>query len=127
MGYRSDVSVVIYPDERNQEKYDMLKVLMGTTFKDTVALFDANMEWRDEGCALIFNIVDVKWYDSYTDVQAFLHMLNVLANEVKEGGIEGYNYEMVRLGEESDDIEFTEGGEYTAGVICVSRVVDINI
>jgi len=126
MGYRSDVTVVVYPDERDQDKYNTLKVLMGTTFKDTVALFDANMEWRDEGCALIFNIVDVKWYDSYTDVQAFLRMLSVLANE-GEDGIEGYNYEMVRLGEESDDIEQTEGGEYTAGVICVSRVVDINI
>ena len=126
MGYRSDVTVVIYPDQCDQEKYDTLKVLMGTTFKDTVALFDANMEWRDEGYALIFNIVDVKWYDSYPDVQAFLHMLSVLANE-GEDGIEGYNYDMVRLGEESDDIEQTEGGEYTAGVICVSRVVDINI
>jgi len=126
MGYRSDVSVVIYPDECNQEKYDMLKVLMGTTFKDTVALFDANMEWRDEGCALIFNIVDVKWYDSYPDVQAFLRMLSMLENDT-DGGIAGYNYEMVRLGEDTDDIEFTEGGEYTANVICVSRVVDINI
>jgi hypothetical protein len=127
MGYRSDVTVAIYPDDRKQEGYDALKVLMGTTFKDAAAPFEADMEWHDDGCELVYNIVDIKWYESDPEVKAFLHMLNVLANEVKEGGIEGYNYEMVRLGEESDDIEFSNGGEFIEYFMSVSRVVDMNI
>ena len=126
MGYRSDVTVVIYPDERNQEKYDMLKVLMGTTFKDVP--FDDCVNWRDDKCVLVYNITDMKWYDSYPEVQAFLRMLNVLANEVEEGaGIGGYNYEMVRLGEDADDTEQSQAGEAVEYCISVTRDVSVDL
>jgi len=127
MGYRSDVTVAIYPDERKQEGYDALKVLMGTTFKDEAAPFEADMEWHDDGCVLAFNITGIKWYEAYPDIKAFLHMLNVLVNEVEEGGIEGYNYEMVRLGEDADDTEFSNGGEFIEYFMSVSRAVRMNI
>lgn len=126
MGYRSDVTVAIYPDDRKQEGYDALKMLMGTTFKDTVAMFDSHMDWRDDKCVLVFEIMDTKWYEADPDVKAFLSMLSMLENDT-DGGIAGYNYEMVRLGENSDDIEFSSGGEYTEYFMSVSRVVDLDI
>jgi hypothetical protein len=124
MGYRSDVTVAIYPDERKQEKYDMLKVLMGTTFKDVN--FDDCMEWHDDGCVLAFNITDMKWYEADPDVRVFLSMLANLAGET-EDGIGGYNYEMLRLGEDDDDTEFSNGGKDIDGILRLSRVVDIDV
>ena len=124
MGYRSDVTVAIYPDERNQEKYDMLKVLMGTTFKDVV--FDDCMSWRDNKCALVYNIVDIKWYESSSDIAAFLHMLASLAGET-EDGIGGYNYETVRLGEDDDDTEQSQGGDYIEYCLSVNRDVSVDL
>ena len=129
MGYRSDVTVAIYPDDRKQEGYDVLKMLMGTTFKDTAAMFamlDSDMDWQDDKRVLVFNITGIKWYDSYPDIAAFLNMLETLANE-GEDGIEGYNYEMVRLGEDTDDIEFSNGGNSIEHFMSVSRVVDLDI
>lgn len=124
MGYRSDVTVAIYPDERNQEKYDTLKVLMGTTFKDV--MFDDCMNWHDNKCALVYNIIDMKWYDSYPEVQAFLRMLASLAGET-EDGIGGYNYEMVRLGEDADDTEQSQGGDYIEYCLSVNRDVSVDL
>lgn len=124
MGYRSDVTVAIYPDERNQEKYDTLKVLMGTTFKDVN--FDDCMNWHDNKCALVYNIIDMKWYDSYPEVQAFLRMLASLAGET-EDGIGGYNYEMVRLGEDADDTEQSQGGDYIEYCLSVNRDVSVDL
>lgn len=124
MGYRSDVTVAIYPDERNQEKYDTLKVLMGTTFKDVS--FDDCMNWHDNKCALVYNIIDMKWYDSYPEVQAFLRMLASLAGET-EDGIGGYNYEMVRLGEDADDTEQSQGGDYIEYCLSVNRDVSVDL
>jgi hypothetical protein len=125
MGYRSDVTVAIYPDNRKQEGYDMLKVLMGTTFKDVP--FDDCMSWHDDKCALVYNIMDVKWYDSYADIKAFLSMLDVLANDVEEGGIEGYNYELVRLGEDADDIEQSQGGCDIEYCLSINREVSVDL
>ena len=124
MGYRSDVTVVIYPDERNQEKYDTLKVLMGTTFKDV--MFDDCMNWHDNKCALVYNIIDMKWYDSHPEVQAFLSMLETLAGET-EDGIGGYNYETVRLGEDADDTEQSQGGDYIEYCLSVNRDVSVDL
>jgi len=67
MGYRSSVTVVIYPDNggRNETRYDMLKLLMNTTFKLTYEEFESNFEWLDSHRVLKFEATDVKWYDSY--------------------------------------------------------------
>ena len=124
MGYRSDVTVAIYPDERNQDKYDTLKVLMGTTFKDV--MFDDCMNWHDNKCALVYNIIDMKWYDSYPEVQVFLRMLASLAGET-EDGIGGYNYETVRLGEDADDTEQSQGGDYIEYCLSVNRDVSVDL
>ena len=124
MGYRSDVTVVVYPDDRDQDKYNTLKVLMGTTFKEVP--FDDCVNWHDDKCALVYNITDMKWYDSYPEVQAFLRMLASLAGET-EDGIGGYNYETVRLGEDADDTEQSQGGDYIEYCLSVTRDVSVDL
>jgi len=120
MGYRSDITVVIYGSECNAEKYEALRVLMPTTFAEAYGMWDGCAEWDTLHKTLIFRIEDVKWYETYPEVTAFTKMLETLTDELD------YNYEMVRLGENYEDIEQTFGGSDVDYILCVQRSVDIN-
>lgn len=96
MGYRSDIAVLVYPT--NREKYPLLKTLMATTFKEIDNEWGANSHWEDTPGVLRFEISDIKWYESYPEVQrfeAFLHDVEEL----------GFEFEFIRIGEEIGDIE----------------------
>lgn len=127
MGYRSNLMVLIYPDvptvDGEQEKYDQLKVLMGTTFKAVSDEFgDPYMTWQDKDRVLKFDLRDVKWYPSYPDVQAFEAMMSAL-----DGDVEGYCTEFVRVGEESDDVEERYTGDNRQYYLHVRREIDCNV
>lgn len=128
MGYRSDLMVLIYPDveklEDYQPRYDQLKVLMGTTFKHVVDEFgDPYMTWMDADHVLKFDLPNVKWYPSYSDVKMFHEMLNAFQCEE----IGGYCTEFVRIGEESDDVAETRSGENNQYYLNIRRSIDCNV
>jgi arabinogalactan endo-1,4-beta-galactosidase len=121
MGYRSQVAVVIYGDGRNSEKYALLKTLMNTTFKDAYTEFESNAEWHDNNHVLEFEMEDVKWYDGYGDVQKFMNMLDEI------GDIEGFNYEFIRLGEDTNDVDEQYGGNDCEHILRVSRSIEVDL
>lgn len=121
MGYRSDVSTVIYGDNRSPEKYALLKTLMNTTFKVAYDSWSADAIWHDTKHVLEFHIEDVKWYESYPDVMAFLTMLENLQE------IEGYNYEFVRVGEDDTDVESESHGNREEMLIRVCRSIEVDL
>jgi hypothetical protein len=123
MGYRSDVTVLIYPDngEQNAERYDTLKVLMNTTFKETYEAWEDSFDWLDNHRVLKFAVESVKWYDSYPDVQNFARMLDDL------GEMEGLNYEFMRVGEEYDDLEQAQRGNDLQYHLGLSRHIEVNL
>ena len=121
MGYRSNVSTVIYGDNRNPEKYELLKTLMNTTFEVAYAAWGGTAIWHDAKRVLEFRIEDVKWYESYPDVTAFLTMLENLRE------IEGYNYEFVRVGEDDTDVESESHGNREEGLIRVCRSIEVDL
>lgn len=120
MGYRSDITVVVYGNGCNAEKYETLKVLMATTFANVLKEWESDVEWNNKNKALIFRIMDVKWYDAYPEVQEFMSMLHTLSGELE------FNYEMVRLGEEAEDVAFATGGEDVDYILRVERSAAIN-
>lgn len=128
MGYRSNLMALIYPDacaseEQMLEKYEQLKVLMGTTFKDVVDEFgDPYMTWMHKDHALMFSLEDVKWYPSYRDVQMFEKMMAAF-----DGDVPGYCTEFVRVGEENDDVEERHTGDNNQYYLSVRRTIDCNI
>jgi hypothetical protein len=130
MGYRSDVMVLIYPDVDKQEdegaKYEQLKLLMGTTFKDVTDAFGEDMRWYDDEHVLKFAIENVKWYPSFSDVQSFEAMLHALKG-YDDDGIKGYCTEFVRIGEDSDDLEETHTGENNQYYLRVRRSIECNV
>jgi hypothetical protein len=126
MGYRSDVTALIYPDggEHSALNYNKLKLLMNTTFKE---LFDEwggvregsdGWEWNDDMLVLQFTATSVKWYDSFPEVESFVKFLG----EIQE--LE-YQYEFIRLGEDADDIEDDCTGDAN-GYLSVSRSVEVS-
>jgi hypothetical protein len=54
-----------------------------------------------------FKVDGVKWYESYDDIIAWEKDFLPKAVDV------GLNWELVRVGEESDDVKHTTGGEET--------------
>lgn len=138
MGYRSEVIALIYPDiddsagetERGEKLYTQLKLLMATTFKDLLGGeemdFGTYMSWEDAEGVLKFNLEDVKWYESYPDVQAFMEMLRAFDGNADEP-IEGYCTEFIRLGEESDDTDVRSTGENIRYYLQVCRSISCNI
>jgi len=79
----------------------------------------------------VYEIEDMKWYDSYSEVKMF----NALVESFKEAFIEStehatdydydatdYGYEFVRIGEEDDDIQ-TESDGAVDWVLQVQRSV----
>ena len=121
MGYRSTIAAAIYGDDRDADKYAMLKTLMNTTFKETYAENEGNAEWLDHTRILMFRFDDVKWYESYPDVQRFMGMLREIE------GLKDYNYEFVRLGEDDDDIERELGGNHCEYVLDIARSIQVNV
>lgn len=132
MGYRSDVVVLVYPEPqpdraKEQELYDALKVLMATQFKDIVDnYFGQDMSWNDTDRVLKFDMQDVKWYDSYTDVHAMTEMLQQF-NALDDVDIAGYCTEFVRIGEDYDDVEINRTGENCHYYLGVHRSVTCDV
>jgi hypothetical protein len=134
MGYRSQVTAVIYPaapedplgpdayTEYETEKYNALRFLMGTKFAQLMEMqsgwFGSLAQWDDREKRLVFEMHDVKWYESYEDVKAFDAML-VEVTEL------GYCSEFVRVGEETDDIEHRYEGESVKYILNVQRTITI--
>jgi hypothetical protein len=134
MGYRSQVTAIIYPAEPTdplghdeykvyeKEKYEALRFLMGTKYEMLMDMqsgwFGSNADWDDRNKRLVFEMQDVKWYDGYEDVKAFEAMLD----EVTELG---YCSEIMRVGEEINDIEHRTYGEGVQYLLNVERTITI--
>lgn len=137
MGYRSDILLVVYPDhdenldmhglseegiaqklrQINAEKYEMLKILMGTKFKPIVDEWGG--EFRDRDRRFVIGHEDIKYYSDYEDVTH----LEQFKDEIVELG---YCMEFARIGEESDDTEFDQRGNHCEYVVSVNRTFVLN-
>jgi hypothetical protein len=109
MGYRSDVCMVIY----GEHQYAMreLKALMDA------AGIDLTKDWGDDRWGIddeqfCFLTDDVKWYDSYPEVQAVMKVWQLAQDTGEdEDGLTRYSGIFLRIGEETSDIEQESFGD----------------
>jgi hypothetical protein len=138
MGYRSDVAMVavfeskahadevmaVYCLHPNVQKYGVADYWKHKVFSDGVTLLYCSME-------------SVKWYESYEDVQAFMHMRTLLDQFDEERGFL-WAWGFVRVGEEVNDIEESYEGKDDCAVsyglydiacdtVRVVRTVQVNV
>jgi len=126
MGYRSDVTIVMYP--KRTEDFNMLKLYVDETFPDKFEVHgDDN---RIEGFRyLMLEFDSVKWYEGYEGVdvytRAFSEWDDKFFDESEEQDEDNagnyapiFHYEFMRIGEDYEDIVYdqSEGSEVILGV-----------
>ena len=122
MGYQSDVAAVLYVTDKTR----MPELKLWLTENFPVEEFSEDIRWFDRG--IILECDDVKWYDSFPDVQKFNNAaqafidLFCVDNEEVFGGA----YEFMRIGEEYEDIEVIRGGNYDYFLEC-NRTISIDL
>jgi nitrogenase molybdenum-iron protein alpha/beta subunit len=121
MGYRSDVAALFYAADKKD--FPVVKLWLQENFP--VEMFKDSIRWFDRG--IVFEIDNVKWYDDYEDVKAFevarekfVDMFCLESNGAK-GAVE-----LMRVGENYDDIEHDGWGEYE-GLLECERSIRIDI
>lgn len=101
MGYRSEVSSIIYAKKDIMDKF---KVDNSDSIKELETHFENNY---DEGLSYqsnsYYDIIFLrgngwKWYETYTDVKAWNNLMNLAIDK-------GLSVEFIRIGEDEADIE----------------------
>lgn len=146
MGYRSDILAVFYAQDRTGEEHKdfnernraKLKLFVDTNFPDDLQGedadgFDGGLSVFDTPTRLLYEFknTNVKWYDSYPEVMAFEQFwdsFEKLCGRDKWTAPEGdepvlWAAELIRLGENHDDIEERCLGE-ADWLIRVSRTIE---
>lgn len=130
MGYRSEVSLVIQTDEPETKKCKdlwatfiteakaldktkwFMSILCDTADEETKKYYEG---WYDgtgldmENQSIVCYFADVKWYESFDDVQSTMALLKLAESYAEDKHPLSYSY--VRIGEDNDDVEHDFGGE----------------
>ena len=107
MGYRSDVTIVMYP--KRKEDFALLKLYADETFPDKFEVHEDNN--RIEGFQyLLLEIDSIKWYEGYEGVdvytRAFSEWDTLFRDEAEPDDAPLFHYEFVRIGEDYEDIVY---------------------
>ena len=95
MGYRSTVAFIIsFKDKETLDNY-LAPRLLDEHIKNDRDNF-SRIAWDD--ASAMYHVEDVKWYDTYPDVQA---LTKLYKDTIEAGGA----YRFIRVGEEDKDIE----------------------
>ena len=124
MGYRSDVTIVMYP--KRKEDFALLKLYADETFPDKFEVHE-----RDEGDKyLLLEIDSIKWYEGYEEVdvytRAFSKWDTMFRDEAEPDDEPLFHYEFVRIGEDYEDIVYDRSVDSDM-ILGVDRNAYVNI
>ncbi len=107
MGYRSDVTIVMYP--KRKEDFAALKLYVDENLPDQFEVHEDNN--RIEGFQyLLLELYSIKWYGGYEEVDVYTRAFSKWDTmfedeyEPEQGSI--FHYEFVRFGEDYEDIVY---------------------
>jgi len=134
MGYRSDILLAV--TLRNPAQCDELMAVYA--MDPLVQKHSVAEKWKkhvyDDHVALVYQGTDLKWYESYEEVQAFEHLLALAMTFGEERGFDlpndveapqvpepvfPYATAHIRIGEESEDnvMEYTENDDFLVEIL----------
>ena len=127
MGYRSDVTIVMYP--KRKEDFNILKLYADETFPDKFEVFEDNN--RIEGFRyLMLEFDSIKWYEGYEGVdvytRAFSEWESMFIDEADPHGEAIFHYEFMRIGEDYEDI-VKDCSECCDHILGIDRNAYVNI
>jgi len=119
MGYRSNVTIVMYP--KRKEDFNVLKLYVDETFPNKFEVCEDDN--RIKGFRyLMLEFDSIKWYEGYEEVdvytRAFSEWDTMFRDEYEPESGTLFHYEFVRIGEDYEDIVYdqSEGSEVILGV-----------
>jgi hypothetical protein len=130
MGYRSDVTIIMYPSADHRDKFAALKLYVDENLPDEFEVIGEG-DRRYLHCY----IDGVKWYDSYEEVDTYSKLFSewdeMFADPDDPSAKEGlqadtiFQYEFMRIGEDYEDVEYHQsyGADH---VLNMSREVYID-
>ena len=112
MGYRSDVGIVVWAEEPDTidellAVYAMVPSVQKFGGADELGWERFNTKF---GAGLRCLLEGVKWYKGYDDVQATEEIFSLVNAFYEERGLT-VGARIIRVGEDSDDIEFRDYGD----------------
>ena len=107
MGYRSDVTIVMYPQETHD--FALLKLFVDENLPDKFEVHENNN--RTTGFKyLLLGFNGIKWYEGYEEVdvytRAFSEWESMFIDEADPHGEPIFHYEYMRIGEEYEDVVY---------------------
>lgn len=133
MGYRSDVTIVMYA--RRQKDFPLLKLFVKENLPDEFEEHDIDVPYRrvrvEEGQHkeeesvdkyLLFHFDSVKWYEGYEDVDVYMDTLMDWETTFKDetDGEPIFHYEFMRVGEEWEDVDY-RCSDYAHSILRLER------
>jgi hypothetical protein len=109
MGYRSQVAYVIAFDEDANAMGKFINYVMGSGDQHLIdALMECEVDFKNQ--RINFYKSDVKWYESYPDVQGHTKLYELAVNE--ETPFYPHTHaRIIRVGEETGDIQEEDFGD----------------
>ena len=122
MGYRSDVTCVMYASEPNGERDEKGMAFVKAWLNTHIAEEDKELfEFNDN--TVVFSVEQWKWYDSYHDIQRLEKLFEDFMELCERGS--NYRMEFIRVGEDYEDIEMRES-DTSQGLIRLKRSIYID-
>lgn len=116
MGYRSDVTIVMYP--RHEDDYPMLKLFVEENLPDEFEEHEVQRSFADVVFSkgestvfryLLFQFDSVKWYEGYGDVDVYTCLFSEWESKFRHASGDNepvFHYEFMRIGEDMEDIVY---------------------
>lgn len=120
MGYRSDLKLVFYTDNKSEIPFAAVKFW-----------FDENFPKYDFGDVevgnnyVLISYEGVKWYQGYPEVEAVNRAIETFVDTFNANEDTGAHYEIVRVGEDTNDIEHDHSG-WCNFLLYVNRTIHFN-
>ena len=125
MGYRSDVTIIMYPSADHRDKFAALKLYVDETLPDEFEVIGEG-DRRYLHCY----IDGIKWYEGYEEVdvytRAFSEWEDTFRDEADPEGEPIFHYEFMRIGEGYEDVVY-DGSYGSAHSLNMSREVYIDL
>lgn len=131
MGYRSDVAYTIRfvgADDTLSKQSFFTFIAEAKSRPETALCFEEEpnvFEVVEGAFSINFYCDCVKWYSDYAEVKCHEELIK-LAMEYADNGNESIGYVFAKIGEETDDIEWTYGGQGDDSWIHISRQIVVD-
>jgi len=130
MGYRSDVAYTIRfvddHDTNNEQSFYTFLLEAKANLNCQIALAEVEINHKEK--AFYFTANDVKWYDSFPDVDSHMALVELAEEWAEQVSQQKLHCKIgcafLRIGEEAKDIEERFSGDYEHDWMSVSRSIN---